>query len=150
MSRSEILSWTSLATSASVIVFYILIVFGWPDAIPDYSARFTKIFFNVFWVAVVIEIIVGISEEKRKIQKDERDIKIEGKGYKVGYIFLVIATAFALVQFFLSGVIGPQGEAYVYGLPFTPKDIFHLLFLALFVASAAKRTTMIYHYRRES
>lgn len=150
MSRSEILSWTSLATSASVIIFYILIVFGWPDAIPDYSTKFIKIFKNVFLVALGIEIIVGISEAKRKIQKDERDFKIEGRGYKVGYIFLVVATAFALVQFFLSGVLGPQGEAYLYDLPFTPKDIFHFLFLALFIASAAKRATMIYYYRKES
>ncbi len=150
MSRSEILSWTSIATSTSVVVFYVLMVFGWPDAIPDYSARFTKIFFNVFWIAVVIEIIVEISQQKSKVQKDERDILIEGRGYKIGYSILVAAVAFALVQFFLSGVIGPQGDAYLFGTMFEPKGIFHFLFLSLFVASASKRITMIYNYRKDS
>ena len=149
MSRSEILSWASLATSTSVVVFYILMVFGWPEAIPDYSSNFTKIFFNVFWIAVVIEIFVDISQQKSKVQKDERDILIEGKGHRIGYSVLVVAVAFALIQFFLSGVIGPQGEAYAFGLPFTPKDIFHFLFLSLFISSAAKRLTMIINYRKD-
>lgn len=148
MSRSEILSWTSLATSTSVVVFYILIVFGWPDAIPDYSARFTKIFFNVFWVAVGIEIFVEISEERRKVKKDERDLMIEGKGLRVGYNILVIGVMIALIHLFLSGTIGQAIESYSNLV--NTKNVFHFLFLTLFIASAFKRLTMIYNYRKDS
>lgn len=148
MSRSEILSWTSLATSTSVVVFYILIVFGWPEAVPDYSAKFVKIFFNVFWIAVAIEIFVEISEEKRKIQKDERDLMIEGKGLRIGYNILVIGVMISLVQLFLAGVIGSEIEEYVRTA--NPKIVFHFLFLTLFIASAAKRVTMIYNYRKDA
>ncbi len=147
MSKQEILSWTSLATSSSVLVFYLLINFGWPDIIPDYSARAVKIFFNVFWIAVIIEIIVGINEGKKKVQKDERDFIIEAKGLKVGYSILVIALMIALVQVFITNLT----QNYVPNLPFTLElsTIFHFLFLALFSASAAKRAVMIYNYRKD-
>lgn len=146
MSKSEILSWTSLATSTSVVVFYILLVFGWPEAIPDYSSRFVKIFFNVFWIAVVIEIFVEISESKRKVDRDERDLMIEGKGHKAGYAILVTGVMIALVQLFLSGIIG--GEVGSFMRIADPSIVFHFLFLTLFVASTAKRVTMIWNYRK--
>ncbi|MFV1884041.1 MAG: hypothetical protein ACMZ7B_06120 [Balneola sp.] len=147
MSKQEILSWTSLATSTSVLVFYLLINFGWPDIIPDYSARAVKIFFNVFWVAVIIEIIVGINEGKKKVQKDERDFIIEAKGLKVGYNILVVALVIALIQVFVSNVT----QNYAPNLPFAIEvsTIFHFLFIALFTASSAKRVTMIYNYRKD-
>ena len=146
MSKSEILSWTSLATSTSVVVFYVLIVFGWPEAIPDYSAKFVKIFFNVFWVAVIIEMFVEISERKGRVDKDERDRMIEAKGLKVGYTILVIAVMTSLIQMFLHGFIG---EAIVEHIPVAKASYsFHFLFLALFIASASKRVIMIYNYRK--
>jgi hypothetical protein len=149
MSKTELLSWTSLATSTSVLVFYLLIVFGWPDAIPDYSARFVKIFFNVFWVAVIIEMLVDMGLKRDKVGKDERDAMIESKGLKVGYSVLVVAVVFTLIQFFLSGLVGPQGEAFRFMAFFEPRNAFHFLFLSLFAASASKRIIMIYNYRKD-
>ncbi len=147
MSKQEILSWTSLATSTSVLVFYLLINFGWPDIIPDYSARAVKIFFNVFWIAVIIEIFVEISEGKKKVQKDERDFIIEAKGLKVGYSILVITLMIALVQIFITNFT----QNFAPNLPFTIEisSVFHFLFIALFSASAAKRAVMIYNYRKD-
>jgi hypothetical protein len=147
MSKQEILSWTSLASSTAVLVFYLLIIFGWPDAIPDYSGRFFKLFFNVFWIAVVIEIIVGITEGNKKVQKDERDFIIEAKGLKVGYNMLVVTLIIALIQVFISNIT----QNYVPDLPFVIEisTIFHFLFISLFLASASKRIVMIYNYRKD-
>jgi len=147
MSKQEILSWTSLASSTSVLVFYLLIVFGWPDTVPDYSGRFFNLFFNVFWIAVVIEIIVGITEGNKKVQKDERDFIIEAKGLKVGYNILVITLMIALIQIFISNI----SLNYIPDLPFAMEisTVFHFLFISLFLAGAAKRITMIYQYRKE-
>lgn len=147
MSKQEILSWTSLATSLSVLVFYILINFGWPGLIPDYSGRFIKIFFNVFWIAVIVEIIVEISEGNKKVQKDERDFIIEAKGLKVGYNILVISLMIALVQVFISNFT----NNFAPNLPFVLEisTFFHFLFIALFTASVGKRATMIYNYRKD-
>tara|TARA_R110000868_G_scaffold306734_1_gene567992 strand:+ start:25633 stop:26076 length:444 start_codon:yes stop_codon:yes gene_type:complete len=147
MSKQEILSWTSLSTSTSVLVFYILINFGWPDVVPDYSDKFVSIFFNVFWIAVAIEAFVQISEGKKKVQKDERDFMIEAKGLKVGYGILTLTLMAALIQLFIYNFtqnIAPE-------FPFTIElsTIIHVLFILLFSASAAKRVTMIYYYRKD-
>ncbi|WP_290967676.1 hypothetical protein [Gracilimonas sp.] len=88
MSKQEILSWTSLGFSLSVVFFYVMFVFGWPDTIPDYSDRFVKIFFNVFWVAVIVEFIIDLTESKNQVNKDERDEKIEAIGHKRAYPYL--------------------------------------------------------------
>lgn len=147
MSKQEILSWTSLASTTSVLVFYLLIIFGWPDAVPDYSDRFFKLFFNVFWIAVVIEIIVGITEGNKKVQKDERDFIIEAKGLKVGYNILVVTLVIALIQVFISNIT----HNYVPDLPFVIEisTIFHFLFISLLFASSSKRIVMIYNYRKD-
>ncbi len=136
-----------MATSLSVLVFYILINFGWPALFPDYSGSFFKLFFNVFWIAVIIEIIVEISQGNSKVQKDERDFIIEAKGLKVGYNILVITLMIALVQVFISNFT----NNFVPEAPFILKisTIFHFLFIALFAASVAKRATMIYNYRKD-
>ncbi|GAB5410543.1 MAG: hypothetical protein BalsKO_29080 [Balneolaceae bacterium] len=148
MSKQEILSWTSLATSTSVVIFYALIAFGWPEGIPDYSTKFVKFAFNAFWIAVVIEMLVQISESKTKVQKDERDFLIEAKGLKAGYTILVIAVMIALVQLFLSGLIGSEAQEFVRIAD--PTIIFHFLFLSLFIASTSKRIIMIYQYRKDA
>lgn len=147
MSKQEILSWTSLATSTSFIVFYLLFNFGWPDAVPDYSGSFLKTFFNVFWIAVVIEIIVGISEGNKKVQKDERDFIIEAKGIKAGYNILVFAIIIALCQIFISNLSSTLGADFPF--PLETITVFHFLILVLFLASTVRRSIMIYHYRKE-
>lgn len=146
MSKQEILSWTSLATSTSFLIFYLLFNFGWPDAVPDYSDSIFKTFFNLFWLAVIIEIIVEISEGNKKVQKDERDFIIEAKGMKAGYNILVISVAIALVQIFISNL----GYSFGAEIPLSIElsTIFHFLLIALFAASATRRSVMIYQYRK--
>ncbi len=147
MSKQEILSWTSLGVSVSILVYYVLIVFGWPEGIPDFSSRVVKVFFNVFWIAVIIEIIVEISEGKKKVQKDERDFIIEAKGLKVGYSILVITVITALFHIFFTKIFSDIGsDAPLYLESFF---IFHFLFIALHLASISKRAIMIYNYRKE-
>jgi hypothetical protein len=146
MSKQEILSWTSIGFSFSVVFFYVMFVFGWPDALPDYSARFTKIFFNVFWIAIIVEFIIDLTESKNRVNKDERDEKIEGVGHRYAYRFLTFAIVAVLFQVLLSNLLGQPGSDYL--LFGTPNMIFHALFLVLFSASIIKRSTMLYYYRK--
>lgn len=146
MSKQEILSWTSIGFSLSVVFFYVMFVFGWPDALPDYSDRFTKIFFNVFWVAVIVEFIIDLTESKNKVNKDERDEKIEAIGHKRAYTFLTFAIIAILFQILLSNLFGEQGNSYL--LIGQPNMIFHALFLVLFTGSIVKRSSMLYYYRK--
>ncbi|MGN8225424.1 hypothetical protein [Gracilimonas sp. BCB1] len=146
MSKQEILSWTSIGFSLSVVFFYVLFVFGWPDAIPDYSDRFVKIFFNVFWIAIIVEFIIELTESKNQINKDERDEKIEAIGHKRAYSFLIFAIVVILFQVLLSNFIGVGDNRYL--LLGQPNMIFHALFLVLFSASIVKRASMLYYYRK--
>lgn len=146
MSKQEILSWTSIGFSFSVVFFYVIMVFGWPEIIPDYSDRFVKIFLNVFWIALAIELIIGLSEHKNKVIKDERDEKIEAKGLKNAYGFLSFAIIVILFHIFLSNLFGEHESSYA--LIGQPNMIFHVLFLVLFGSSIIKRITMVYHYRK--
>lgn len=147
MSKQEILSWTSLATSLSAIAFYIIVILGWPGFLPDVSDNLFQISFNVFWIAVGVEIFVEIAWEKKKVQRDERDFKIEAVGHKIAYNFIVVVVAVVLVQMFLSGTFGSANETYA--LLGQTKTVFHVLILTLFISSVLKRASMIYHYRKD-
>jgi len=129
-----------------VVFFYVMFVFGWPDTLPDYSARFTKIFINVFWVAIIIELIIDFTESKNRVNKDERDEKIEAVGHRYAYRFLTLMIVTILFQILLSNFLGKSASDYL--LLGQPRMIFHALFLLLFSASIIKRSTMIYHYRK--
>lgn len=146
MSKQEILSWTSLATSSSFLFFYILFNFGLPEIIEGFSETFVKTFFNLFWIAVVVEIIVEISEGKKKVQKDERDFIIEAKGMKAGYNILVVSMVIALVQIFISNLSIMSNSQFPVSLELS--TVFHFLLVTLFLASAVRRSIMIYHYRK--
>ena len=129
-----------------MVFFYVMFVFGWPDTLPDYSARFTKIFINVFWVAIIIELIIDFTESKNRVNKDERDEKIEAVGHRYAYRFLTLMIVTILFQILLSNFLGKSASDYL--LLGQPRMIFHALFLLLFSASIIKRSTMIYHYRK--
>lgn len=146
MSRQEILSWTSLGVSVSVLVYYLLIVFGWPESVPDYSAQFTKVFFNVFWIAIIVELIVDINDsiQKKKVSADERDLTIEARGYKNAYSFVVVAIVFILSQMVLSRFLS-DGQT-LYSFIGSETMVFHMLVITLLISSATKRATMLWYY----
>jgi len=128
--------------------FFILVLFnfGLPGTVESYSGTFVKTFFNLFWIAVVVEIIVEISEGNKKVQKDERDFIIEAKGMKIGYNILVLSMVIALVQIFISNLSIMSNYEFPFSLELS--SVFHFLILSLFLASAVRRSIMIYHYRK--
>ena len=93
-----------------------------------------------------MEIIVGISEGNKKVQKDERDFIIEAKGIKAGYNILVISIVIALVQIFISNLGLMSNSEFPISLELS--TVFHFLILCLFFASATRRSIMIYQYRK--
>jgi hypothetical protein len=147
MSKQEILSWTSFITTLSFIIIYLMFVFGWPSFIPDYSSNVFKLFFNLFWIAVGIEIIVDVSKTKSKISKDERDLLIEARGMRNGYYFLSGAILLMLIQLFLSVIFADSFDEFI--LFNDTLNIFHFLFIVLLTSALVKRTTQLYFYRIE-
>lgn len=147
MSKQEILSWTSLATSLSAIIFYVTLVLGWPGFLPDISDDLFQLFFNLFWIAVGVEIFVEIAWEKKKVQSDERDFRIEAIGNKFAYNFIVAVLVVVLVHLFLSDIFRSVNE--IYATLGETKVLFHVLILSLFTSSLIRRSIMIYHYRKD-
>ncbi|NBB76031.1 MAG: hypothetical protein GVY02_01510 [Bacteroidetes bacterium] len=146
MSKQEILSWTSFITSLSAIIFYVILVLGWPNFLPDYSSDFFQLFFKLFWIAVGIEIVVEILWKRQKVDRDERDFKIEALGYKYAFHFLIVVIVLLLVQMGLSLFFESMNAKMA--LITETITVFHILILALFTTSLIRRVVMIYNYRK--
>ena len=146
MSKHEILSWTSIASSATVIFFYVLFFFGMPGFLAEHEASLTKIFVNTFWIVLAIELLIGLTEHRSNVDKDERDYQIEAFGHKFAYSFVMVILVIMLVQLFLAPILGQANETYssIYSL----STLRHVLFLTILGSSLIKRITMVYHYRK--
>lgn len=145
MSKQEILSWTSIITTISILVFYLLIVFRWPSFLPDISGNLVKIFFNLFWIAVIVEIIVEINTSKKSVDKDERDSMIEAYGLRYAYNFLVVVLLIFLGHLFISSFFTGAEDQFTFLS--SSKITIHILFIVLLLSNTIKRGVMIYHYK---
>lgn len=147
MSRQELYAWSSFGMTISILIFYVLIAFGWPEGVPDYSSQATKIFFNVFWIAFLIEIILDASEKKGKVNKDERDFMIDAKGFRNAYHFLSFLIAVLIVQVLVSKVLHNINP--VLNIISRPSFVLHALFVLLLTSSLIRRGTQLYYYRKD-
>lgn len=147
MSRQELYAWSSFGMTISVLTFYVLIAFGWPEGVPDFSSQAVKIFFNVFWIAFIIEIILDATEKKGKVDKDERDHMIEAKGFRNAYHFLSFMVAVLIVQVLVANIF--EGIAPHMDFMLMPYFVLHALFVLLLVSSIIRRGTQLYYYRQE-
>lgn len=147
MSKQELYAWSSFGMTASILVFYVLISFGWPEGIPDYSSQATKIFFNLFWIAFIIEIILDATEKKKRVDKDERDFMIEARGFKNAYNFLSSLIAILIFQVLVSYLF--EGVNDWFAVIAKPSFVLHSLFVLLLVSSLIRRGTQLYYYRKD-
>lgn len=148
MTKKEIYTWSSLASSAVLLTFYLIAVFGWPDSLEGYSDYVTGIFWKVLGIAVAIEIILDLMKEFNVggVQKDERDKLIEAKGYRNAYYFLMVALITLSGNIFLSDLISKAGGEHVFlSIPFMT---LHLLVITLFVAHITKSATQLFFYNK--
>lgn len=147
MSKQELYAWTSAGMTVSILVFYFLIAFGWPEGIPDYSSQAVKIFFNIFWIAFIGEIILDATVTKKGVDKDERDLMIDAYGFRNAYNFMSVCIAVLLIQVLLSKVLGHFDR--LFETMSTSTFMLHVLFIVLMLASLIRRTTQLYYYRKD-
>lgn len=142
MSKQEIYAWTSFLSSIAILGFYSITVFGWPESLPDVEAQLSSLFIKVFLFALGVEVILGILKNKNEVEKDERDERIAGKGFRNGYLFLSVAIVFILSQLILDSIFGQAG--FIYGMV----SLIHALIFTLFISSMVNRITQIYFYHK--
>ena len=148
MSKQEIYAWCSLGFSSAVLAYYIIWVFGLPLGLENYAEQITSLLWKIIAVTFVVEFILDLlnSTTFGGIQKDERDFRIEFKGFRNAYYFLMAAIVFLIGHILLNDFMsnasgGPVLLTEIFG-------VFHILVLILFGANILKSATQIVHYQR--
>ncbi|NBC27616.1 MAG: hypothetical protein GVY08_12200 [Bacteroidetes bacterium] len=142
MSKQEIYAWTSLLSSVAILGFYGITVYGLPDTLAGIESDLSSLFIKIFLFAFVIELAIGIFRGNDKVEKDERDELIAGRGYRNGYYLMGALITIILSQLVLGQIFGEAG------LPLTLVNVIHVLVGTLFAASITNRATQIYFYQK--
>ena len=142
MSKQEIYAWTSLLSSIAILGFYGLTMFGLPSEWAAIEDQLSSVLFKIFLFALIVEVGIGILKNKHEVEKDERDEKIAGKGFKNAYYFLAIAVSFVLFQVIMDNIFSYAPFIY------STISLIHLLVVTLVLSSIVNRTTQIYFYRK--
>ena len=141
MSKQEIYAWTSLLSSAAILGFYGITVYGLPDNLANIESDLSSLFIKIFLFAFVIELAIGIFRGKDKVEKDERDELIAGKGYRNAYYLMGVLITLILSQLILGQIFEKAG------LALNLINVIHVLVGTLFAASITNRATQIYFYQ---
>ncbi|NGP87959.1 hypothetical protein [Fodinibius halophilus] len=148
MSKKEIYAWSSLASSIVLLGLYLTAVFGWPTSLEEHAGYITGLFWKVLAIAVVVELLIEVLKEfnSTEVFEDERDEKIQAKGYKNAYYFLMGSIIVLAFNMFLNNL---GQEVFEDQLVLTvPVLSLHLLIIIFFMADITKAGTQIYYYRK--
>jgi hypothetical protein len=135
LSQRELSIWGSMAATLLVYGYYFADVFS--ARRPSNFDRTSLIhLMAAVFVIVVIEVVyhIAISLISKAEPKDERDIQIEGKAYRIAY-FLLVADLFMLM-----------GTLVLFGL--TPFLTVNLMLFSVVVSEVVKSFTQMICYRR--
>ncbi len=150
MSRQQLYAWAALGSALAIAGYYILAVIGLPDSVEPVSDRLGSLFIRVILIATAVEIILDSAQsiDKFRVHKDERDRKIEGKGFRNAYYILIFVVFAAIGHLVITGVLGEYlDDKFVGSLPLVTLNI---LVLGVFVASSINSVTRLYFYHRGS
>lgn len=103
----------SLLSSIAILVVYYMYTFGLPENWAGIEAQLTSLFIKIFLFVLLVEVAHGILKEKSKVEKDERDELIAGKGFRNAYIFLSVVVSVVLFQIMLDDFF--SYKPFIYG-----------------------------------
>ena len=148
MSKQELYAWASLASTLAILGLYVVMVWGLPEGMESYAAGMIDVFIKVIVIAFVVELVLGLSKHTKagRIDKDERDILIEGRGFRNAYYFVMAAISTMAVHLFISNLIGEEITQNVYIA--TPSMMLHALLVIFLLTSLTKTLTQLYYYRQ--
>ncbi len=150
MSRREMYAWSSLGMSLALLGYYLVAVFGWPSGLEDHAEYVTRVFWRVLGIGIVAQLLLDLSKHTSwgKIDKDERDVMIESKGYRNAYYFVMVAIAAIAANVLLSDLTGGAGWNRIFQT--IPYMTFHALVIVLFVTDITKSGTQLFYYLKSS
>lgn len=117
-------------------------MFGLPNNWATVEEQLSSVLFKIFLFALIVEVAIGILKNSNEVEKDERDEKIAGKGFRNSYYFLSFAVGFVLFQVILDNFF--SFAPLLYGT----LSLIHVLVITLVLSSVVGRMTQIYFYRK--
>lgn len=150
MSKQELYAWASLASTLAILGLYLMMAWGLPEGMESYAAGMIDVFIKVIVIAFVVELFLGFSKHTKagRIDKDERDILIEGQGYRNAYYFVMAAISMVAAHLFTRNIFGAEIAENVYMA--TPSMTLHALLVIFLSTSLIKTLTQLYYYRQGS
>lgn len=150
MSKQEIYAWSSLGFTVAIFVYYLVSVLGWPPGVENYSESITSLIWQVIGSMFLVELILDLASSTTigGIQKDERDIQIESKGFRNAYYFLMVSIITLIVNVLISDYLSEiSGETLFFAKSYM---IFHILVFILLIANIIRSGTQIFLYEKVS
>lgn len=148
MSKQEMYAWSSLGLTLAVFSFYLLSVFGWPAGLENYAEYITGIIWKVIVAAFAIEFILDFLKSTKfgGVDKDERDLLIESKGFRNAYYFVMAAIVTLIGHLFINDFLSEaSGEQFFLTAPFMT---LHVLVFIIFIAGIIKSATQLFYYQK--
>lgn len=146
MSRQEVYAWAALLSNVAFLLVYLAFVFGIPSSLGTYDGDLTTVLLWIVFVDLVFQTVITLQQRKAlRVEKDERDLVIEAKGYKVGYHVFMVAMMVLIGHLFVQGQIASFADpVYLERMQSLP---LHFLIVMLFAGTSAKSVVQIRAYR---
>lgn len=147
MSRKEIYAWCSLGLTLAIFGYYLIMVFGLPAGVENYSEDIKALIWKVIGITFLIQFVLDLLNSTKigGVSIDERDKLIESKAFRNAYYFLMVAVISLIVNVLITDAISQiSGEKLFLALPFM---MFHALVFVLFIAILIKSSTQIFYYQ---
>ncbi len=148
MSKQEMYAWASLASTLAILGIYVLMVGGLPEGFENYASAMMDMFIKIIVMAFLVELVLGLSKHTKagRIDKDERDVMIEGKGFRNAYYFVMAAMSLLAAHLFIGNLLGEEITEHLFILK--PAVIFPALLLVFLLTGLIKSATQLYYYRQ--
>lgn len=150
LTHIEKYTWASVISTLVFLVIYGWLISGLKGGTENQAEKMITIYLSVIILFTISEIIIASlllrCTKSGNIKKDERDLSIELKAYRIAYYFM-----FSIVNILVVLVLMSSGISRVIGAGVnitTPLLVFHTLFVLTFVTHIIKNLAQLYLYRR--
>ncbi len=141
-------AWTELASALAILGIYMIMVSELPEGIESYASGMIDVFIKIIVMAFIVQLLLGISRQTKagRIDKDERDIIIEGKGFRNAYYFVMAAISVLAAQLFVGNFLGEDITENLFIIK--PSIFFPALLIVFLLTGLIKSATQLYFYRQ--
>ena len=149
MSKQEIYTWISAATTFALVGLYVVLVIGLPESFEGHAAALESIFWKIIGLALLIRICLAVLRRagETQIEKDERDDLIQLKGYRSAYVFVMSVLVTLVFHLVVSDYVSEvAGERLWLSAPY---QAVHVLILTFLVAGILEDVTRLFYYRKD-